>query len=162
MNKLKILELFDGLKVKVSDDGDIYTLCHKDYEKLLKPKIDKYGYKNVVLTKNGKRKTYLVHRLVGQAFIPNPNNKPTINHINGIKTDNRVCNLEWATHKEQKEHQIKNGLCINNINSLKKANEKRAIPIFYNGVKYNSIREASRKLGVCQWNIKKNGEIINE
>lgn len=118
MKEIKILELFDGLKVKVSDDGDIYTLCHKDYEKLLKPKIDKYGYKNVVLTKNGKRKTYLVHRLVGQAFIPNPNNKPTI--------------------------------------------EKRAIPIFYNGVKYNSIREASRKLGVCQWNIKKNGEIINE
>lgn len=160
--KLKVLELFDNLKIKVSGDGKIYTLCHKNYEKLLKPGIDRDGYEKVVLTKNGKRKTYLVHRLVGQAFIPNPNNKPTINHINGIKTDNRVCNLEWATHKEQKEHEIKNGLCINNINSLRKANEKKAIPIIYNGIKYNSIREASRKLGVCQWSIKKNGEIINE
>lgn len=85
MKTLKILELFDGLKVKVSSDGKIYTLDHKCLRKngridnrkgkILKPKIDKYGYLTVTLTKTGLRKSYTVHRLVALAFIPNIYNK---------------------------------------------------------------------------------------
>lgn len=69
--------------------------------KILKPANDKYGYLYYVLCVNGERRTIKAHRLVAIAFIPNPENKPTVNHKNGIKSDNRVENLEWATHKEQ-------------------------------------------------------------
>ena len=118
--KLKILELFGDLKIKVSDDGKIYTLDHSYLRKngrldnrkgkQLRPSIDKYGYERVVLTKDGIRKTYSVHKLVALAFIPNPENNTTINHIAGNKRNNNVSNLEWATEKENQNHKWKNGL----------------------------------------------------
>lgn len=70
--------------------------------KVLKPNTDKYGYLYYVLCVDGIRKTVKAHRLVANAFIDNPENKPTVNHLNGIRHDNRVSNLEWATWKEQK------------------------------------------------------------
>ena len=168
--KLKILELFGDLKIKVSDDGKIYTLDHSYLRKngrldnrkgkQLRPSVDKYGYERVVLTKDGIRKTYSVHKLVALAFIPNPENKTTINHIDGNKRNNNVSNLEWATHKEQKTHEIKNGLCDKNIEALKISNKKRAIPIIFKENKYSSVREASRKTGICQWTIRKYGREV--
>jgi hypothetical protein len=118
--KIKVLELFGDLKIKVSDDGKIYTLDHSYLRKngrldnrkgkQLRPSVDKYGYERVVLTKDGIRKTYSVHKLIALAFIPNPENKTTINHIDGNKRNNNVSNLEWATEKENQNHKWKNGL----------------------------------------------------
>lgn len=69
------------------------------------------GYKKVTLRLGVcSRKTFSVHRLVALAFIPNPNNKPTVNHKDGDKSNNSVCNLEWATRSEQTQHAWNTGL----------------------------------------------------
>lgn len=82
----------------VSDRGDVRS---ERNGKILRPGIDKDGYHYYVLCVAGERHTIKAHRLVAMAFIPNPKNKPTVNHKNGIRTDNRVANLEWMTSKEQ-------------------------------------------------------------
>ena len=85
---------------EVSSEGDI----RNKKGKILKPGKNSCGYLYVVLYKNGKRKNFLVHRLVAIAFIPNPENKPTVNHIDENKENNDVSNLEWMTQAEQIEY----------------------------------------------------------
>lgn len=82
----------------VSNHGNVYSLRSA---KLLTPIKTRAGYLRVHLSVNGNCKSYVIHRLVALAFIPNPLNKPTVNHKNEQKTDNRVENLEWATNLEQ-------------------------------------------------------------
>ena len=69
-------------------------------EKFLRPIPDGKGYLMVWLFKNQVKKMWKVHRLVADAFIPNPHSKPQVDHINADKTDNRLCNLRWCTEKE--------------------------------------------------------------
>ncbi len=78
-------------------------------DKILKPYLTR-GYYRVSLYNASGRKCKLVHRLVAQAFIPNPDNKSDVNHINGCKTDANACNLEWATASENMSHAHQNGL----------------------------------------------------
>ena len=98
---------------QVSNLGNVKSLDRKLWNgfvfhevkgKPMKVRTEKDGYLRCNLSKNGKMKDGRIHRLVAEAFIPNPKNKPTVNHYNTDVTDNSVTNLEWATHKEQIEH----------------------------------------------------------
>ena len=93
----KTIQGYEGL-YSVSNRGRVYSYRSK---RCLKPAHTKAGYHCVHLADKGKVSVMFIHRLVALAFIPNPQDKPTVNHINEIKTDNRVENLEWATNHEQ-------------------------------------------------------------
>lgn len=104
---------FEGI-YQISSNGNLRSLTRVVGRRQLKGKIlkSKNDGKYVVdiLCNKGKRETVRRHRLVAQAFILNPDNKPEINHVNGIKDDNRVENLEWVTHRENTDHAWKTGL----------------------------------------------------
>lgn len=78
--------------------------------KILGTKTNKFGYKEVALSKDGKTKTVLLHRLIAIHFVDNPHNLPCVNHKNGIKTDNRIENLEWCTKSQNTKHAYDNNL----------------------------------------------------
>jgi hypothetical protein len=107
----KDIEGYEGL-YQVSNLGNVKRLAGKwvKKERLIKFKIDRYGYPSYSLSKNKVLKSKTAHRLVAKAFVPNLLNKPAVNHINGIKTDNKVENLEWCTNKENTAHSIEIGL----------------------------------------------------
>jgi hypothetical protein len=79
-------------------------------ERILKPAINRKGYERIRLCVQMQERDFSVHRLVAEAFLPNPESKPEVNHINCNKADNRVDNLEWATTKENVTHAIANNL----------------------------------------------------
>nr|DAS34350.1 MAG TPA: homing endonuclease [Caudoviricetes sp.] len=94
------IEGYEGY-YEISNLGRVYSIRRN---MILKNKISPTGYARVSLSVNGVAKHHAVHRLVANAFIKNPDNKPTVNHINENKLDNRVENLEWATNAEQNVH----------------------------------------------------------
>ncbi len=154
--------MYDDGKIVTLDKNTIRSNGRQDNRrgKELSASVNKYGYKQVTLSQNKKRKTYLVHRLVAEAFIPNYENKSTVNHINGNKLDNRVENLEWATNSEQKEHAIMMGLCNKNIEALCNANRRKAKRVIYNGKEYDSISAAEKENKVHRRVILRDGVII--
>lgn len=82
------------------------------YGKLMKQKTTSFNYQTISLSKTSKSKDFFIHKLVALAFIPNPENKKEVNHINGIKSDNTVFNLEWCTRSENNRHAIDTGLLV--------------------------------------------------
>ena len=91
----------------VTSQGRVFSLKY-DKMKELKQTKNKDGYLKVILSKNGKQYSKTVHRLVAQAFIPNHDNKPCVNHIDENKSNNNVKNLEWCTYKENNNHGTRN------------------------------------------------------
>lgn len=106
LEKFRDIQGYEGL-YQVSTWGRVYNILAN---KMVHTEVTKKGYLRVDLFKNGARKHHKVHRLVAEAFIPNPAKKPQVNHINGVKTDNFVENLEWCTNRENVVHAYKNGL----------------------------------------------------
>lgn len=119
-------------------------------ERTLKGVSDKDSYLVVYLCKNGKSKTHKVHRLVAEAFIPNPNNLPLINHKNEDKTDNKVENLEWCSYSYNNTYNDK----AKKIGRKLRNDPKRSKPIIgvdkVTGLKveFPSTMEASRQTGI--------------
>lgn len=140
----KDVEGYEGT-YEISNLGNIRSLFYRNQLaknkkiRYLKPYLNK-GYFMITLVKDNKRLLTSIHRLIAQAFIPNLKNRPCINHINGIKTDNRIENLEWVTHKANMKHAVY---------VLGKCNRFKTRKIICNdNMIFNSITEASKKLGI--------------
>ena len=124
----------------------------------IKTRVSKTGYAVVLLNKNNTKKSLLVHRLVAIAFIPNLTNQLEVNHLNGLKTDNRVENLEWCFRKHNVSHAYATALQKSKLNKNQVSEIKQLI------MKGLSQRAVGRMFGVSHTNIQliNNGVIWGE
>ncbi len=127
------------------------TSCGKVWSyksnKFLKPYIAGAGYEYVHLIKDNKKKNYRIHRLVAEAYIPNPNNLPEVNHKDEVKTNNWITNLEWCDRKYN----------VHYGTQIERARMTRGKKIYCKETDkvYNSQKEAAKELGLDQGNISK-------
>lgn len=129
-------------KYQVSNTGKVRSLNYNNTNtiKELKPKVNRYGYLEVKLSKNNITKDYMVGRLVAIHFMPNPLYKEEVIHISRDTTDNSIENLKWAYHSESKHHSYNKG-------SRKKGTPTYTI-ISYNGKNYNEYKDIAKDLGI--------------
>ena len=121
---IKDIPGFEGLYA-VTADGRVWSYPKRRSSKngrFLKPGV-RNGYHFVVLSGGMQKKSYSVHRIVAITFLPNPENKQEVNHKDGVKTNNHLSNLEWATSKENTRHAINTGLRVMTDDLRKKISE---------------------------------------
>lgn len=120
---------YEGLYA-VTSCGKVWSYRRK---KFLKPKKEKSGYLRVGLSKDGKKKWFFLHRLVAEAYIPNPDGLETVNHVNENKEHNYVNNLEWMTCRDNKTY-----------------SSGKPVRCIETGQIFDSTREAARQLDLHQ------------
>lgn len=141
----------------VSKNGEVWSSFKKKY---LKQHECFYGYKSVSIKVNKKTKILKIHRLIAIHFIPNPENKPCVNHIDGNKINNSIDNLEWCTYKENSKHAWQTGLIFTTNNQRKLTSERMkkftgvnhisAIKVLdtKNGKIFGMIADAAKSIGI--------------
>ena len=135
MEKWKEINGFEDLYM-VSNKGNVFSIKRR---KTLKLQKKGKNYFCVRLHNKKNIKSLYVHRLVAEAFIPNPENKPQVNHKDGVKANNSIDNLEWVTNIENRNHAIKNMLVTNTrIVTIKKGDKKYT---------FNKIVDAQKHIG---------------
>ena len=112
---------------QVSNLGNILSLNYRNTGRaeLMTPVDNGKGYLGVILSKNGETKPCKVHRLIAEAFIPNPDNLPEVNHKDEDKTNNSVENLEWILHKDNCNHGTRNERVAKANSKVQKNNQKK-------------------------------------
>ena len=157
MEEWRDIEGYEGL-YRVSNLGRVKSLRdnHGNYrEKILSLKPNKQGYVEIVLYKNKEKEYFLVHRLVAEAFIPNPNNLPEVNHkIDDFehRSDNRVENLEWCT----RDYNCNYGSRNKKVSESKKGNKHpraRKVKCITTNEIFNTMKEASEKYNISTQGI---------
>lgn len=158
----KDIDGYEGL-YQVSNYGRVISLNFggKGIPRERKRVLSSSKYYHVALSKNGERETRLVHVLVATAFIPNPENKPQVNHIDGNKENNRADNLEWVTCKENIDHAIRTGLKKpsgkgGRCGGRSKSTKITVLQYDYSGnliCGWNSQEEAAKAMGCSQSSI---------
>lgn len=119
----------EGTSYQAHPSG-VVRRCWKHKQQELKPYVDTLGYKHVALTTNGVRKRYSMGRLIATLFVPNPTNKPEVDHINNDPGDNRVENLRWADRSEQLLN--RRGWAQSGIRHIRQVKDKWRVAIFRN------------------------------
>lgn len=141
----KDIEDCDGL-YEISNQGAIRAKKELHFLRLCNFRGYAMAY---IIGSNGLKKQILIHRLVAKAFIPNPENKPEVNHINGVRNDNRVENLEWATSMENMKH-------ARSFGGVSPGKSRPVIQYEMNGdviAEYNSITKASEAVNIASYRI---------
>jgi len=149
----------------ITETGEVWSRKWNKLKQLKSRKDNSHGYLMVWLQIDGKNTGKLIHRLVGEIFLPNPENKPQINHIDGNKLNNHISNLEWCTSSHNNKHAYQIGLkkptdAKGQKNGNSKVTEQQIVQIrqLYT-TKNNTNKEMGEKFGVSPYHISR---IINK